>query len=122
MKGDIFVCKKCDGSGYVPDNYTGIKYIVCEFCSGLGSLDWIEVIVGKKKSIKPLKFGIDGIDIGVLDDSFYNAQREILDEMSNQIALSIDKMILEELIKKPTKIYGQEPIKKYGRKRRKIHL
>jgi hypothetical protein len=118
MKGDIFVCKKCNGFGrYTLGKETGFKSVNCEVCDGKGHLDWIEKIVGKKKTIKPLEFKIDNVDLQ-FDDSFYKAQREILDEMSKQMAYSIDKMILEEMVKKPTKIYGQEPVKNYGRKRR----
>lgn len=117
---DKFKCKTCDGKGVVqigpPLDVKG-----CPICDGVGYLDWIEAIVGKKKKIKPLEFTINDIDIG-LDNSFYETHRHLLDEIANKMALDIDKMILNELINKPTKIYGQGSVKNYGRKRRKIHL
>lgn len=46
------ICPKCKGSGnrakwdQIPDYRYTLK---CEKCNGDGELDWIEMIVGKKK-------------------------------------------------------------------------
>ena len=92
-----FVCKKCNGTGSVltkPPDYID----PCPVCHGEKYLDWIEVIVGKRKKLKPLTFDMSNFDVS---DSFYEEQRTILDEFANHLANEIDKMILGELIKDP---------------------
>lgn len=112
--GDKFKCKLCDGRGIIqigpPLDVKG-----CPVCDGVGYLDWIETIVGKKKKIKYINFAVKDEDLG-LDTSLYEVRKEMMKELSNQMAYNIDKMILEEATKRSTKIYGQEPVKNYGRK------
>ncbi len=51
-KGEV-ICSNCNGSGnrakwdQIPDYYK--CYLVCDKCQGVGKLDWVEAIVGKKK-------------------------------------------------------------------------
>jgi len=80
-KGEEF-CSKCNGSGSLASrhkSYNGKSYkLTCPKCLGMGKLDWIEVIRGKRK-VDPL--------------IFWAAQA------ARELAEQIDKEILEEIYK-----------------------
>lgn len=62
LKQSEVICDKCKGTGYdlkipqVENNETYYQnHYPCDKCQGDGKLDWIEAVVGKKKSIR---FGV----------------------------------------------------------------
>ncbi len=55
LKEGELVCPVCDGRGWIYDHptYTTKFYhsgSQCKKCHGIGKLDWIELIVGKKRN------------------------------------------------------------------------
>lgn len=71
------VCDKCDGLG-VSSAY---KNVVCPKCMGAGKLDWVERIVGKPNEFNVLAF------------------RETLNDLAKDLADTIDKEIMDQIIK-----------------------
>ena len=54
------ICDKCKGIGSEDDfryiqleSNMFLKTKMCPVCLGKGSLDWIEIIIGKKRKLKP---------------------------------------------------------------------
>jgi len=82
------ICSKCDGTGEIdsiitdddPPIHFGISNI-CSKCDGTGKLDWLENIFGKK----PFWDTIIGQTIC----------QNLLDKVSEQIAVDLDKQIIE---------------------------
>jgi len=49
LKAGEIECPKCNGTGHDVEDKKHF-YIWCEKCQGSGKVNWIEAIVGKKKS------------------------------------------------------------------------
>jgi hypothetical protein len=49
------ICDECEGGRfrYDLDNYDIGKYNTCPKCHGIGKLDWVENVVGKKEPTYP---------------------------------------------------------------------
>jgi len=110
-----YKCDKCDGTGmYYRCNKNNQAFLsMCPKCDGDGHLDWVENIVGKRRKVNIDTSGV--IDIktkGVAINyprmhgktTFLKAQvdieKEIIQAMSNKIAMEIDEMIISELLGK----------------------
>ncbi len=55
MKKGTYKCKKCKGTGEIknpnePKAFIFHEHVKCPKCKGDGYLDWIENVVGKKRS------------------------------------------------------------------------
>ncbi len=87
------ICDVCEG------NYPESKSLICcPKCQGKKKLDWCEQIVGvAPKSQEYLTFAtyIDGANDNFIEMSAF--QQKIIDDMSNHIAVQIDKEILASL-------------------------
>jgi hypothetical protein len=66
VKDGEVVCNKCLGEGEIllRGDHFGVE--LCPKCLGVGKLDWIENVVGKKIvefDIEPIDFDIEGIPL-----------------------------------------------------------
>lgn len=115
---EMYECEKCKGKGkyYQCGEYSQTVPFRCSECNGDGYLDWVENVVGKRPP-KMLEASWDSSSHITIDSTaaqvailyprghgktaFLKAQkqidREIIQVMSNKIAMEIDKQILEEL-------------------------
>lgn len=119
-----YECNTCKGTGEYYQSVGHLKRIdrheavlyKCPKCNGDGHLDWIENILGKRPP-KLLEASWDSSSYITIDSTaaqvavlyprghgktaFLKAQRqidkEIIQVMSNKIAMEIDKQIIEEL-------------------------
>jgi hypothetical protein len=118
-------CEKCKGTGKYYHCVSHLKRIErqneavllkCPACNGDGYLDWVENVVGKRPP-KMLEASWDSSSHITIDKTFNQVailyprghgktaflkaqkqiDREIIQVMSNKIAMEIDKQILEEL-------------------------
>jgi len=48
LEEDEHICPKCNGNRVVCRKKDDV-WIICPFCQGVGKLDWIENVVGKRK-------------------------------------------------------------------------
>ncbi len=105
LKDGEVICNQCKGTGHPNNNkvnYNSRSLFpvphVCDKCNGVGKLDWIEVIVGKKhlrKITSQWKVEMDN-DVQVLYGS--DMEKEIIDKLGEEISKKIDKDILEGII------------------------
>lgn len=54
-------CNECNGTGRLPDQIHGnvtFTNCICKKCQGVGKLDWIENVVGKKRNIHEIDAGL----------------------------------------------------------------
>jgi len=113
-----YECDKCAGKGkyYQCGEYSETIPFRCSKCNGDGYLDWVENVIGKRPP-KMLEASWDSSSHITIDSTasqiavlyprghgktaFLKAQkqidREIIQVMSNKIAMEIDKEILREL-------------------------
>jgi len=99
-----FKCNYCNGTGYIftePDKSRNSYKRNCPKCYGAGTLDWIEIIVGKRKP-KPRTLK-SSWDIDVLEQLNCVFGHDLADNIAQQIADDIDKMIMDELLDKGNK-------------------
>jgi len=117
-----YECDKCAGKGryYKCGEYSQTVPFRCSNCNGEGYLDWVENIVGKRPperlesywdSSSSIQIDKTAAQVAILHPrghgktAFLEAQqlidREIIQVMSNKIAIEIDKQIIDEL-------YGKE--------------
>lgn len=117
-----YECDKCAGKGkyYQCGEYSTTVPFRCSNCNGEGYLDWVENIVGKRPperlesywdSSSSIQIDKTAAQVAILHPrghgktAFLEAQqlidREIIQVMSNKIAIEIDKQIIDEL-------YGKE--------------
>jgi hypothetical protein len=113
-----YECDKCAGKGkyYKCGEYSQTVPFRCSNCNGEGYLDWIENIVGKRPperlesywdSSSYIQIDKTAAQVAILHPrghgktAFLEAQqlidREIIQVMSNKIAMEIDKLIIDEL-------------------------
>jgi len=86
------ICNKCEGMGTLPseqDPNTMAK--ICKKCFGHGKVDWLENILGKKAIQSNSSSGWGA-------SSSSGIPQETLDKMSQHLADSIDKDIMETMI------------------------
>jgi hypothetical protein len=103
-KGEV-LCNKCNGKGFFG---RGRFPPVCPKCLGAGKLDWVENIVGKRRSApQKLKVAWSFSESKNMKSLFAS---KILDEISSnmaeQMVKDIDKEIVEGLLKKKGAIDG----------------
>ena len=103
----MYKCNKCNGTGKSELSSHGSSNIEteCTKCLGAGELDWIEYIIGKRK---PKYFYVDWNNLwknSYFDDTL---EKEIINKMAEQIALDIDKQIMEEFCIKEVKVGADE--------------
>ena len=103
----MYKCNKCLGSGKIkiielplselenhPIGVDPDEKVNCTKCLGSGELDWIEYIIGKRKP-KYLSCDWNNLWKGFARDSLF--EKEIIQKLSKEISLGIDKQIIEEL-------------------------
>jgi len=81
--GELFKCKICKGTGIVIKKENTVPKVNCRDCDGTGYVDWIENITGKR-------------EIDLLSPEWHD---KIIEEFSRQMAMDIDKQIIEGLTK-----------------------
>lgn len=91
-EGEI-ICDKCNGRGVNPIKNKFEFPIPCNKCQGLGKLDWIENIVGKKSTT----FGTTSNSTYSSISNTFNLQNSIMNDVSSAIAKQIDEEIIESL-------------------------
>jgi len=94
------ICDQCKGTGHPNNNeidyndkfYFNVPH-ACDKCNGSGKLDWIENIVGKN----PRKLTGDWTIEWSTSEQLYgsNLEKDIVDQISKNMADKIDKEILE---------------------------
>ena len=81
------ICDKCNGRGYLIQDYKDEKIgVLCEICRGVGTLDWIQRVMGVKWSFDVLKrrrrnswkLNLEGIPVF---NSYPRTKEEALDEL-----------------------------------------
>src|SRR4030042_2703767 len=81
------ICDKCNSRGYLIQDCRGEKIgVLCDVCLGVGSLDWIQRIVGvkfsfdilKKRRRNSWKLNLEGIPVF---NSYPRTREEALDEL-----------------------------------------
>jgi len=108
-----YKCDKCRGKGryYVPNEGLEAISVRCSKCDGDGYLDWVENVVGKtprrRATDSSSAIGLTATEVAIAyprmhgKSSLLKAQvsieRELIQIMSNKIAIEIDKEILESL-------------------------
>jgi len=101
-----YICDKCNGKGKIEsykynNNRDSTKIKTCSKCRGTGKLDWLENIFGKninEVDYWNYTFSTPSTFLTRPGES-YNLQEEILNALSEQIAIDIDKDIMTSLLK-----------------------
>lgn len=108
------ICDKCDGTGvWCNDKYSSCSYIdnillspcynigskpsnpcICPKCQGVGKLDFIEKIVGKRSKFK--SFSISW-NIETEEGSKLMCSKELAKELSKELQIKVDEEILKKL-------------------------
>ena len=88
LKEGETICPECNGKGEYPVvNEKGIirGYNICEKCLGHGKLDWVEVIVGKRRNIEGWRilYGTNSLEV----------QQTSLEQSLKEIRESIMKIV-----------------------------
>jgi hypothetical protein len=102
------LCPLCDGKGYyvqknLPDKIYYFKElnVECPTCYGLGKLDWIEAIVGKRKPNLGVVFDFKTEYMCTFEkENNHPFSNKIMKEAAENIANKVDKEILDILTKK----------------------
>jgi len=101
------LCDECEGRGSIPEKEDQFKLArMCEKCQGRGKVDWLSHITGVPP--KPTGFSTSSFTSTSGNCAIPNA---IVDAAAKQLADSIDKEILDNLINstnKHIKMYDQE--------------
>lgn len=63
LKEGEIVCNDCNGCGEINifEDDEDIHYENCSKCKGTGKLDWIEVVVGKRKAMFKIDYDINSL-------------------------------------------------------------
>lgn len=102
------LCSACDGKGYyiqknLPDKIYYFKElnIECPTCYGAGKLDWIEVVVGKRKPNLGVVFDFETEYLGTFTSEFDSTFNDrLLKDAAKNIVEQIDKDIIETITSK----------------------
>lgn len=85
LKEGEVICPKCNGTGGIDDGHSDEDLIkTCGKCFGDGTLDWIELAMGKPSRMKTY-FAADWT-------------KSMSDFLGEQLAKEIDKEVLEKVI------------------------
>ncbi len=94
------ICDKCDGKGTITSRIDTNCASMCQKCQGLGKVDWVENIVGKKpegigmSSSSGPSCGSTSISSGFGPNGVHD---DIVDALAKEFANEIDKEIIESL-------------------------
>ncbi len=96
-------CDQCKGTGKPNNNEIDYKqqYVtypwVCDKCNGSGKLDWIEAVVGKRKTLSgnfTIKWEHSELELEEKYRSEYD--QKCVEEMSRNLAKKIDRQIIKD--------------------------
>ena len=92
------LCDVCKGTGSLPSKIQPDTVAsICWKCQGDGKLDWVSFITGNAP--KMYKFSVD-------EDALYtgmNIHNDVVDAMAYNIANTIDKEIMDNILNAPNK-------------------
>ncbi len=97
LKEGEIICNKCNGSGSLSSKINASTMaFTCKKCDGVGKLDWIENVIGKK--VPNMFDSSSTMTISGMKFSNYPIKQKDLNKMSKRLADKIDKEILESFL------------------------